>query len=98
MKDANETFLDIGSVDVVGVLQEEVDPSREVDSVVLVSDGYFLKQFVGAFKNLRNLVSDGSVFGRFVVTLDFFKRFIQDEKNLNQEFSDACFDKNLLNG
>jgi hypothetical protein len=62
LQNANQTFLNVRSVYVVGMLEEKVDPSREVNSVVFISDGNLLEKLVSALKNFRNFVSQGPVF------------------------------------
>lgn len=83
LQNTNQTFLNVGSVDVIGVLEEKVDPSREVNSVVFISNCNLLEKLIGAFEDFRDLVSQGPVFWRFTVSLDIFERFVQDEHNFN---------------
>jgi hypothetical protein len=80
------------------MLEEEVDPSGEINSVVLVSDGYFLEKFVSALENFGNFVSLGPILCRLAVSFDILEWFIQDENNFNQKFGHACLNQNLLNG
>ena len=42
LQDANQAFLDVFPVDILGVLEEEIDPPREVKFVLLVPHHYLL--------------------------------------------------------
>ena len=80
------------------MFEEKVNPSWEINSIVLISNSNFFQKFIGALKDFGDLVSDGSVFWRFAVSFDVSEWLIENEENFNEKLGYACFYKDLLDG
>lgn len=83
--------MDEGLVDVVGLLQEELDPPREVDLVFQeVLDDLF-DQDVGELEDLRDLGADGSVLGELLAADDLLEGVVEREDQLNDQLGNTSF-------
>lgn len=83
LKDVDQTFLDEWLVDVVGLLQEELNPAGEVDLVLQEIFYDLLDQDVGEFEDLRDFGADGPVLGELLAAEDLLEGVIEREDQLN---------------
>jgi hypothetical protein len=98
VKDVNETLLGVGLIDVVGVLEEEVDPPGNVDPVFLEISGYVLKQDVGVLEDLGDLEADGPILRGFAVELYELEGVVEVVDDLDQDLYDTCLHEDALHG
>ena len=96
LEDVDEALLDEGLVDVVGLLQEELDPPGEVDLVLQEVLDYLLHQDVGELEDLGDLGADGAVLGELLAAQDLLEGVVQREDQLDDQLRDARLHQDLL--
>jgi len=96
LKYPHKALLNVLSVDVFRVLEEEVDPPRQVELVLLVTHHDFLQQLVNALENLLDSDPLGAVSRCLGVLLNEDKGNEEVVDDLYKQFSSARFNKNLL--
>lgn len=89
LEDIDQTLLDEWLVDVVRLLQEELNPPREVDLVLQEIFNDLLDQDVGQFENFREFGADGSVLGELLAAEDLLEGVVEREDQLNDQLSDT---------
>lgn len=89
LKDIDQTFLDEWLVDVVGLLQEELNPAGEVDLVLQEIFYDLLDQDVGEFEDLRNFGADGSILGELLAAEDLLEGVVEREDQLNDQLGNT---------
>jgi hypothetical protein len=98
LQNTHQTLLDVLSVDVLGVFQEEVDPPRQVELVLAVSHHDLLKQAIDTLKDVGETHLPDSVHRSFRVVLDVLEPLIELENDLDEKFSGASVHQDLLDG
>lgn len=89
LEDIDQTLLDEWLVDVVRLLQEELNPPREVDLVLQEILDDLLDQDVGQFEDFRDLGADGSVLGELLAAEDLLEGVVEREDQLNDQLGDT---------
>jgi hypothetical protein len=96
LEDVDQALLDEGPVDVVRLLQEQLDPSREVDLVLQEVLHDFLHKDVAQLEDLSDLQANGAVLSDVVVAEDLLEGLVEREDELDDELGNAGFHQYLL--
>jgi hypothetical protein len=63
LENTHQTLLYTGFVDLVRVIHDEFNPSRNINAILLTIDYNFFEQFVSVFEDATQLVTQRSVLG-----------------------------------
>ena len=96
IEDADQTILDVRSIDVFRMIQEKVHPSGNINPIIFELDSYFLKQNIAVLEDFFYLFFDRPVLRWFVI-YDILKRLIQDVKDFDKDLSEANLNVYFLN-
>ena len=89
--------MDKRFVDLIGMFQEELNPSRKVNLVVNEVFDYIFHQFIAEFKNFLDFHPDRFVISNIVVVQNLDERFIKSKYDLYYQLGDSCLNQDLLN-
>lgn len=96
LKDADQALLNVLPIYVLGVLDEQIDPSGEIELVLAVADHYFFKESIDSLEHIRETHLAYSIHRRVIVVFDVPEAFVELEDYLDQQLSSPCIYQDLL--
>lgn len=98
LEDADKTLLNVLSVDVFGVFEEEVDPAGQVEFVFAVADYDLFEETIDAFKDVSESHLSYAIHCGIWVVFNVLEPLVQLVNDLDEQLSGSGVHNNLLNG